>query len=109
MLERMSPTKTRSFARLMTCLCLALGLLACEREVYTSWNCSSAAEAKIPMVLRKAQMEFKDAKFNYCGSLGSQSYFDIKCPALTEQSNTIFTPASGLLVNAGQEYQCSAL
>ena len=61
------------------------------------------------MVLKKAQMEFKGGHLDYCGSLGTQSYFDPKCPAQIMQSTAIFTPSSGLLVNDGQEYQCVAL
>lgn len=61
------------------------------------------------MVLRKAQMEFKNVKLDYCGSLGTQSFFSQKCPAQIEQSNLIFTPSSGLLNNEGKEFQCSAL
>jgi hypothetical protein len=61
------------------------------------------------MVLRKAKMEFKDDKLDYCGSLGNQSYFDQKCPAQTTQSSVTFTPSSGLLLIKGQEFQCAAL
>ena len=61
------------------------------------------------MVLRKAQMELQGDKLDYCGSLGNQSYFDQKCPAQTNQSTVTFTPASGLLINQGQELQCKAL
>ena len=84
-------------------------LTACERETYTSWNCQSADEAKIHMVLRKAQMEFQGAQLKYCGSLGNQSFFDFTCTNQTEQSSTIFTPSTGLLVQQGKEYQCTAL
>ena len=61
------------------------------------------------MVLRKAQMEFKGHNLDYCGSLGNQSYFDLKCPAQITQSSVTFTPTSGLLLSHGQEYQCSVL
>lgn len=61
------------------------------------------------MVLRKAQMEFKGNKFDYCGSLGTQSYFDQKCPAQIEQSSFVFTPSSGLLRAKEQEFNCVAL
>ncbi len=88
----------------------ALSILGgCERDTYTTWNCRSASETKISMVLRKAQMEFQGAKFDFCGSLGNQSYFDQKCPAQTSQSGIVFTPSSGALVMNGQEYQCTAL
>ncbi len=90
-------------------LVLMLGLCACEREVYTTWSCSSPTEIKITMVLRKAQMEFKDDKFKYCGSLGNQSFFDQQCQVQTSQSSVTFTPSSGLLVSSGQAFQCTAL
>jgi len=61
------------------------------------------------MVLRKAKMEFKGDRLDYCGSLGNQSYFDQQCPAQTKESAAIFTSSSGLLSIQGQEYQCSAL
>lgn len=98
-----------SLIRLVTCMTLFFGVIACERNSYTTWNCHSADEAKIAMILRKAQMEFKGGKLDYCGSLGNQSYFDQKCPAQTEQSSTVLTPSSGALVNNRQAYQCTAL
>ena len=105
----MSPFRHEPIFRLLASLTLLLGLCACERETYTSWSCNSPTESKIAMVLRKAQMEFKGAKFDYCGSLGSKTYFDQKCPSQTEQSKTVFTPSSGILLSEGQEYQCAAL
>jgi hypothetical protein len=95
--------------RLSILILTLLGLMACERETYTSWSCNSAAEAKVSMVLRKARMELKDLKLDYCGSLGNQSYFDQKCPALIQESAYIFTPPSGALTSKDQNYQCSAL
>ncbi|MBU3557528.1 hypothetical protein ICN18_07785 [Polynucleobacter sp. Ross1-W9] len=100
-----SPTSIRFF----TFVSILLGLCACERETYTSWTCISPTETKIPMVLRKAQMELRSDKLDYCGSLGNQSYFDLKCPAQTAQSSVTFTPSSGLLQSSGQEFQCTAL
>lgn len=90
-------------------MALLFGLIACERESYTTWNCSSTDEAKITMILRRAQMEFRGDQLDYCGSLGNQSYFDQKCPSQTEQSSTVLTPSSGVLVSKGQAYQCNAL
>lgn len=95
--------------RLSILVLTLLGLTACERETYTSWSCNSAAELKVSMVLRKARMEFKDLKLDYCGSLGNQSYFDQKCPALIQESAYTFTPSSGKLMSKDQNYQCSAL
>ncbi|OWF65470.1 hypothetical protein B6A14_06645 [Polynucleobacter hirudinilacicola] len=64
---------------------------------------------KISMVLRKAQMEFKDLRLDYCGSLGNQSYFDEKCPPVIQNSSHIFTPSSGELITREGGYQCNAL
>ena len=95
--------------RLSILILTLLGLTACERETYTSWSCNSAAEVKVSMVLRKARMELKGLKLDYCGSLGNQSYFDQKCPALIQESIYTFTPSSGILMGKDQNYQCSAL
>ncbi|QWD60710.1 hypothetical protein [Polynucleobacter sp. MWH-UH35A] len=105
----MRPLISSASIRFLASACLLFGLCACERETYTTWSCQSPSENKISMVLRKAQMEFKNAKLDYCGSLGNQSYFDQKCPAHTTQSSITFTPSSGLLLSNGQEYQCAAL
>jgi hypothetical protein len=96
-------------ARLTILIFTLLGLLACERETYTSWSCHSATEMKISMVLRKAQMEFKNLKLDYCGSLGNQSYFDEKCPPVIQNSSHFFTPSSGELITREGNYQCNAL
>jgi hypothetical protein len=64
---------------------------------------------KVPMVLRKARMEFKDLRLDYCGSLGNQSFFDQKCPPIIQNSSNIFTPASGELLTREGNYQCNAL
>ncbi len=93
----------------MVYIFVLIGLCSCERETYTTWSCNSGVETKISMLLRKAQMEFKGVKLDYCGSLGNQSYFDQKCPAQIEKSASVFTPSSGLLLNNGQEFQCAAL
>jgi hypothetical protein len=101
--------KSSGYVRALSSFALVIGLSACEREVYTTWNCNSPTETKIPMVLRKAQMEFKGDKLNYCGSLGNHSYFDHQCMAATQQSSATFTPSSGLLLISGAEFQCKAL
>jgi hypothetical protein len=98
-----------SHLRLAVYALAILGLCACERDTYTTWSCNSPTETKISMILRKAQMEWKDLKLDYCGSLGNQSYFDQKCPALTQDSRYVFTLASGALKTGSQDYQCTAL
>jgi hypothetical protein len=101
--------KYRFLAQGLSCAAILLSLIGCERETYTSWNCRSTDQVKIPMVLRKAQMEFQGQALKYCGSLGNQSYFDQSCTNQTEQSNTAFTPNTGLLIQRDKEYQCIAL
>jgi hypothetical protein len=97
------------YIRIIVSISMLFGISACERDNYTSWNCNSPEEKKVSMVLRKAQMEFKGSKLDYCGSLGTQSYFDQKCPAQIEQSSAAFTPSSGLLKSSGQDFICIAL
>jgi len=88
---------------------LSLGLIACERETYTTWSCIDSAGIKYPMVLKKAQMQFQDRQFDYCGSLGPVSYFDVKCPAQIQSSSKSFIPSSGQLISNANEFQCNAL
>lgn len=98
-----------SLVRVSIGITMLLSMTACERDSYTSWSCNSAGEKKVPMVLRKAQMEFRENKLDYCGSLGNLSYFDQRCPPQIEQSSTIFITSSGSLKTNGQEYSCVAL
>lgn len=86
-----------------------LTMSGCDRDTYTTWSCMDSAGFKSTMVLKKAQMQFQDRQYDYCGSLGPQSYFDMKCPAQIQQSNYSFTPSSGKMVSSTNEYQCNAL
>ena len=88
---------------------LALGLSACERETYTTWSCTDSTGNKSPMILKKAQMQFQDRQYDYCGSLGPLSYFDLKCPNQIQDSSNIFTTSSGKLVSSTNEFQCNEL
>jgi len=95
--------------KLLLLLILPLGLLACGRETYTTWSCVDGSGSKSTMVLKKAQMQFQDRQYDYCGSLGPVSYFDLKCPAQTKDSSYNFTPESGKLISGANEFQCNAL
>jgi hypothetical protein len=86
-----------------------LTLSGCDRDTYTTWSCIDKAGSKSTMVLKKAKMQFQDRQYDFCGSLGPQSYFDMKCPAQTQESNFSFTPSSGKMVSSTNEYQCNAL
>jgi len=84
-------------------------LTACERETYTTWGCKNSSGEKSPMILKKAQMQFQEKTYHYCGSLGSQSFFDSSCSTTIESSQNIFTPSTGLLTSNSMEYHCDAL
>lgn len=90
-------------------LTLSLALSACERETYTTWSCIDGDESKSSMVLKKAQMQFQDRQYEYCGSLGPISYFDLKCPARINDASNTFVPSSGKLTSNLKEFQCNAL
>jgi hypothetical protein len=90
-------------------LILALGLSACGRETYTTWSCTDSTGNKSPMILKKAQMQFQDRKYDFCGSLGPLSYFDLKCSIQTQDSSNIFTTSSGKLISNSNEFQCNEL
>jgi hypothetical protein len=94
---------------LLSMVIALMALTGCERDTYSTWNCSSSSETKITMVLKKAQMAFRDLKLDYCGSLGNQSFFDQQCPAQIQKSSHVFTPSTGLMIGNSQEYQCKEL
>jgi hypothetical protein len=95
--------------RAIALLMLTLGLSACGRETYTTWSCTNGAGNKSPMILKKAQMQFQDRQYDYCGSLGPLSYFDLKCPAQIQDSSNIFTTGTGKLISNANEFQCNEL
>ena len=106
-LKAMKPFHIQLSACLVTALLLSLS--ACERETYTSWNCENTAGDKLPMVLKKAQMQLQSKQLNYCGSLGDKSYFDSNCPAEIEKSQVTFIPSTGVLLDQDNQLHCKAL
>lgn len=100
---------SRGAAQTLVVMLSCCALLACGRDSYTTWNCLSSAGVKIKMVTKKAQMQFQDRQFDYCGSLGERSFFSKTCPANIQDADFIFTPVSGLLHGNSQDYQCTAL
>jgi hypothetical protein len=95
--------------KLTVLLVFSLGLAACGRETYTTWSCIDSAGSKSTLILKKAQMQFQDRSYDYCGSLGPQSYFDLKCPAQIQEASNTFVPDSGKLISNTSEFQCNAL
>jgi len=96
----------RPFCALFVLLALLAG---CDRDTYTTWSCKDTKGEKSPMILKQAQMQFQDRQYDYCGSLGPQTYFDMKCPVQIQDASNVFTPGSGKLISNTQEFQCNAL
>jgi hypothetical protein len=94
--------------KVMACLILSIGLTGCGQD-YTTWSCSNGTDLKSLMVLKKAVMQFQDQQYDYCGSLGHQSYFDMKCTVRIQDASHVFANDSGKLISNGKEFQCNAL
>ncbi|CAM3599589.1 hypothetical protein [Polynucleobacter brandtiae] len=101
--------KAKGFGAALVVLLSTLGLGACDRDTYTSWNCTNPQGEKIAMVLKKAKMQFQNQQLDYCGSLGPLSYFDSQCPAQIQDSSKIFDATNGQLLSNGIRLTCDAL
>jgi hypothetical protein len=99
------------------------GLVACDKNDYTTWSCIPGADgAKVIMVLSRSLMTLdppqgfavnppnkNESDLRFCGSLGHDSYFDMRCPADTQAAVVRFTPGSGALRLGTQTMQCTVL
>jgi hypothetical protein len=101
---------------------VASGLVACDKNDYTTWSCNSGTDtAKVTMVLSRSLMTLdppqvaanpsskNQTDLRFCGSLGHDSYFDARCPADTQSALIRFTPGSGALRLGTQTMQCTVL
>ena len=85
-------------------------LIGCERNDYTTWSCKDQLGNQSTMILKQAQMQFQEKTFNYCGSLGINSYFDSSCLNRIEDSAYLFIPSTGRMLKSGAEkFQCEVL
>jgi hypothetical protein len=103
------PSILDNMNKAMAYLILSFGLTGCGQDTYTTWSCSDVSGSKTPMVIKKAQMQFQDRQYDYCGSLGPQSYFDLKCSVQIQDASNVFTTSSGKLISNSKEFQCNAL
>jgi hypothetical protein len=94
--------------KVIACFIMAVGLTGCGQD-YTTFSCSNGPDTKFPMVIKRASMLFQDQQYDYCGSLGPQSYFDMKCTVQIQDASNIFTNSTGKLISNGKEFQCNAL
>jgi hypothetical protein len=99
------------------------GLAACDKNDYTTWSCTPGADgAKVSMVLSRSLMTLdppqvlavnppnkNESDLRFCGSLGHDSFFDVRCPADTQAAVVRFTPGSGALRLGTQTMQCTVL
>jgi hypothetical protein len=102
---------------------VASALVACDKNDYTTWDCTEGADqTKISMVLSRSRMTFtppqaltsgsstsSSSDLRFCGSLGHHSYFDLRCPADTPSAAVRFTPGSGELRLGSKTLQCTVL
>jgi hypothetical protein len=113
----------RRIVRLGLLASLLGGLAACDKNDYTTWSCVPGADgAKVTMVLSRSLMSLdppqglavsspskNESDLRFCGSLGHDSYFDMRCPADTQAAVVRFTPGSGALRLGTQTMQCTVL
>ena len=113
----------RRIARLGLLASLLGVLTACDKHDYTTWICIPGADgAKVTMVLSRSLMTLdppqrfavnpsnkNESDLRFCGSLGHDSYFDVRCPADTQASVVRCTPGSGALRLGTQTMQCTVL
>lgn len=116
-------SSARRIAHLGLLASLAGGLMACDKNDYTTWACNPNAETtKVTMVLSRSVMTLdppqtqatgpstaKQSDLRFCGSLGNDSYFDARCPVDTKSALVRFTPSSGALRLGTQTMQCTVL
>jgi hypothetical protein len=113
---------SRHIARLGLLASLLGVLTACDKNDYTTWSCIPGADgAKVTMVLSRSLMTLdppqvaanpsskNQTDLRFCGSLGHDSFFDVRCPADTQAAMVRFTPGSGALRLGTQTMHCTVL
>ena len=98
--------------RLFCLLSLILLISACDRQVYTTWECKGIFpdKQKFSFILDGSSMNFQgDRRLKFCGSLGNSSFFDEVCPAQIEKSKVVFISKKGDFIEDLKAYRCSAL
>jgi hypothetical protein len=102
---------------------VASGLVACDKNDYTTWSCIEGPDqTKVSMVLSRSLMIFTPPQvllsessssnvsdLRFCSSLGHHSYFDQRCPADTQAALVRFSSGSGELRLGSKTLQCTVL
>jgi hypothetical protein len=88
-------------------------LLGCDRNDYVTWHCkvdpSNADEKPLQMILEGSIMRVDKAQYNFCGSLGPTSYFDLNCSGTAERSAISFSSKTGTWIKGAQTLSCVSL
>ena len=99
--------------RLPIFLLLSMSLAACDRNDYVTWHCkvdpTNVEEKPLRMILKGSIMTVGEQIYNYCGSLGPQSYFDINCSGKADQSVITFTSKTGAWKKGDETLSCVSL
>ncbi|MEI7531513.1 MAG: hypothetical protein WCK52_06240 [Betaproteobacteria bacterium] len=102
---------SKSSIILISTMGLTLLLVSCNKQDYLTWNCTSEKnqQDKLSFILEGSKIRLKQETFNFCGSLGSNSFFDGICPALPENASITFNIKKGWLSLKDNIYLCESL
>jgi hypothetical protein len=100
-----------NYIKFIISVIVTICIFGCDRQDYVTWKCqpSLSSEKSFSMITLGAKLSIASDSYLYCVSLGPYSYFDMNCPASTNQSNIAFEQKSGILIIKQKKYQCSAL
>ncbi len=92
-------------------LVIILTVQACDRRDYVTLQCivENSPASKITMILEGPSLKMDQATFNYCGSIGPNSYFDKVCQTSPNNALITFNQTQGKLVMNQQVFQCQSL
>lgn len=92
---------------------LSLFLLGCDRNDYVTWHCkvdsTNSEEKPLRMILEGSIMTVGKDQYNFCGSLGPISYFDLNCSGTAEKSAIAFSSKTGTWIKSNQTLSCVSL
>jgi hypothetical protein len=94
-------------------LLLSVAITACDRNDYVTWHCKVDAnnldEKPLTMILEGSTMKVSQQTYNYCGSLGPTSYFDLNCSGYADQSAISFISKTGTWKKGDDTLSCVSL
>jgi hypothetical protein len=98
------------FSKTLTTCILTFFLIACDRQDYVTWKCTSnPANSSLSFILDGSKMKINQKELSFCGSYGSNSFFDAPCPAQATEGRVKLNPKLGILLFEDSTYQCQPL